>query len=91
MRISANRVIHGDIANTIVDAPRSRFYMIDTDGRCICAMVTRGCVVAASCRYGDSLYQSSSMILLSKFAKALVTTMKIATARRGICLKQIRV
>jgi len=33
--------------------------------------------VAASCRYGDSLYQSSFMILLSKFAKALVSAMKI--------------
>lgn len=34
--------------------------------------------VAASCRYGDSLYQPSFMILLSKFAKALVSAMKIA-------------
>lgn len=37
--------------------------------------------VAASCRYGDSLYQPSFMILLSKFAKALVSAMKIAAAR----------
>lgn len=37
--------------------------------------------VAASCRYEDSLYQSSFMILLSKFAKALVSAMKIAAAR----------